>query len=299
MISPRRNVPIGIGWWLGIRTLMDRLLLCCQAAILLMVVIPIANGQQTSSKEEKLSATSQDQVDVLNKPVENQIQLASKLLQTMLTKEDSPLGRIGDLAFDLETEHLAVLVATRSVEGNHIEWTLLPFINGDRLVKFDWENDTKLKTSPMALTRMQANDVYRRYKEAVYWSDFAKLYEKTFGAKFDDQDFKLSFYSSLRKTLVADVNGQVIGRINDVALKASNGTILYMVMETEGRFRAVPLGAFVADVEKSRWLIELTKDQILKFKTFEEKSPPAKIDRGWQEYVAVKYGRGGLQTKKN
>ena len=86
MISPRRNALIGIGWRLGIRTLMDRLLLCCQAAILLMVVTPIANGQQASSKEEKLSATSQDQVDVLNKPVENQTQLASKLLQTMLKK---------------------------------------------------------------------------------------------------------------------------------------------------------------------------------------------------------------------
>jgi hypothetical protein len=33
----------------------------------------------------------------------------------------------------------------------------------------------------MALTRMQANDVYRRYKEAVYWSEFAKLYEKNLG----------------------------------------------------------------------------------------------------------------------
>lgn len=70
---------------------------------------------------------------------------------------------------------------------------------------------------------MQANDVYRRYKEAVYWSEFAKLYEKKSGQRFGDQDFKLSFDSSLTKILVADINGQVIGRIDDVALKASNG----------------------------------------------------------------------------
>lgn len=259
-----------------------------------------AYGQKPSSPEEKLSAISQDQVDPLNKPVENQIQMASKLLKTELTKETSNLGRVEDVAFDLETGHLAILVAAKSEAGKEAEWTMLPFVHGDRLVKFAWEKATKLSTTPMTITRMQVNEVYRLYQQAVYWIEFATHYESDPGHKFDDQNFKLIFFSNLKKMPVADSQGHVIGRIDDVALKASNGMIVYMVMQTEdNRLRAIPLGAFVADEKNNRWFIELSIDQILKFKTFEEKSPPPQIETGWKEYVAVRYGRGGLQANKS
>ena len=281
-------------------TKLQRLLFQWAGCLLVLAFSREAYGQKPSSPEEKLSAISQDQIDPLNKPVENQIQMASKLLKTELTKETSNLGRIEDIAFDLETGHLAVLVAAKSEVGKEVEWTMLPFVHGDRLVKFAWEKATKLTTTPMTITRMQVNEVYRLFQQAVYWLEFATQYEAEPGHKFDDQDFKLIFFSNLKKMPVSDSQGRVIGRIDDVALKASNGTIIYMVMQTEdNRLRAIPLGAFVADEKNNRWFIELTKDQIQKFKTFEENTPPPQIETDWKEYVAVKYGRGGLQANKS
>ena len=87
--------------------------------------------------------------------------------------------------------------------------------------------------------------------------------------------------------------------VEDVAIRASKGTILYMVLRTiDDRRIAIPLGAFAADEKASRWMIELAKDQIIKFEAFDKLSPPSKADSGWLEFVAVKYGRGGLQSKK-
>lgn len=256
-------------------------------------------GQKPSSPDEKLSSVSQDQIDPLNKPVENQIQMASKLLKTELTKKGSNLGYIEDIAFDLETGHLAVLVAAKGEVGKELEWTMLPFVNGDRLVKFAWEKSTKLIATPKTITRMQVNEVYRLFQQAVYWVEFAAQYEAEPGHKFDDQNFKLIFFSSLKKMPISDSQGRVVGRISDVALKASNGTIVYMVMQSEDNgLRAIPLGAFVADTKNNRWLIELSKDQIQEFKTFEEKFAPPQVDTDWKTHVSGKNGRNGLRANK-
>ncbi len=265
----------------------------------LLVSSSSAFGQQPTSAEERLAVLSQDQVEPLNKPIENQIQMASKLLNTELKKDDASVGRIQGLAFDLETEHLAVLIAMRSEAGKEAEWTMLPFVPGDRLVKFGWEKKTTLTTSPMSLTRSQAHEVYRLYKEAVYWIDFATRMESEKGRKFDDQNFHLSLFSSLMKLPIADDQGKVVGQIHDVAIKASNGSIQYVVVQTDDhKMRAIPLGAFVSDEDNKRWFIELNSDQILKFKPFAENAPPSQIDTGWKEYVAVRYGRGGIQSRK-
>ena len=270
-------------------------------AIVLTLVWPqLAIGQQPLNKDDKLSAIAQDRVDPINKPVESQILMASKLIGTELNRGALIVGSISDLAFDLETEHLAVLVSEAMETGKQPEWEIIPFINGDRLIKLEWENKTRLSARPTALTRMQVNELFRAYKEAIYWIDFASHYQDSPGQKFDYHDFKLTLFKEIVDKPIADKFGEVIGNIKDVAIKASNGTILYMILRTaDNRMIAIPLGAFVVDDKAFRWMIELPKDQILMYETFQEKSPPPKMDIAWQEYVANKYGRGGLQSKKS
>ena len=72
-----------------------------------------------------------------------------------------------------------------------------------------------------------------------------------------------------------------------------------MVMQSEDNgLRAIPLGAFVADTKNNRWLIELSKDQIQEFKTFEEKFAPPQVDTDWKTHVSGKNGRNGLRANK-
>ncbi len=193
-----------------------------------------------------------------------------------------------------------VLLLETTETGKQPQWNLIPFVNGDRLIKAEWENGTQIATRPTSLNRMQANELYRSYKEAIYWIEFAMQHDKAPGQKFDDRDFQLTFFKGIVDKPVVDKFGKVVGHIEDVAISAFKGTIVYMVLRTiDDRRIAIPLGAFVGNDKDSRWMVEIAKDQIIKFKAFEESAPPTKADSGWLEFVAVKYGRGGLQSKKN
>jgi sporulation protein YlmC with PRC-barrel domain len=228
------------------------------------------------------------------------ILMASKLMGTELKRGETVLGQIADLVFDLETEHLAVFVLETTETGKQPQWNLFPFVKGDRLIKGEWENRTRIAARPLTFNRMQANEVYRTYKEAIYWLDFAKQLVKSPNKQFDDHDFNLTLLKNILEKPVVDKSGELAGRIEDVAINTSNGTILYLVLQTEDSRRiAIPLGAFVADDNDAQWMIDLAKDQIVKFEGFDQSAPPKKADSGWTEFVAVKYGRGGLQSKKN
>ena len=120
------------------------------------------------------------------------------------------------------------------------------------------------------------------------------------GQKFDDHDFQLNSLKGIVDKPIVDKFGEVVGRIEYVAIGAFKGTIVYMVLRTiDDRRIAIPLGAFAGNDKACRWMVELAKDQIIKFNAFDESSPPTKADSGWLEFVTVKYGRGGLQSKKN
>ena len=226
------------------------------------------------------------------------ILMATKLLRTELKKGTTILGRIEDLVFDLETEHLAVLILEIIETGKQPHWNLVPFMNGDRLVKVEWQNTPQISTRPTGLKRIQASELYRSFKEAIYWIEFAKQLDKTPREKFDDQNFQLTLLKDIVGKPIVDKFGGKVGHIEEVAIEASKGTIAYLILRSIDDERiAIPLGAFVSDENTSRWMIDLAKDQILKFEAFDESAPPRKADSGWLEFVAVKYGRGGLQSK--
>ena len=272
----------------------------CPILLFSIVLSHPAIGQLPNNEADKRKVGGNEQAENINKPVESQILMASKLLKTELKKAEMNLGRIEDLAFDLETEHLAVLVLETTETDKQPQWNWIPFVNGDRLIKFAWENKTLLAARPTSMNRMQANELYQSYKKAIYWMEFAIQHDTASGEKFDENDFQLTLLKSIVDKSVVDKFGTAVGHIEDVAISASKGTILYVVMRAiDDRLIAIPLGAFAADEMSSRWVVELAKDQILKFEAFDKSFPPTKADSGWLEFVAVKYGRGGLQTKKN
>jgi len=259
-----------------------------------------AIGQLRTNDAVKIIEAAQGDVGIINKPVERQIVMASKLLGTALKKEEMSLGRIEELAFDLETENLAILLLETNDTNNEPQWNLIPFVEGDRLIKFAWENKTRLAVRPTSLNREQANELYRTYKEAIYWIDFAIQVGKESGQKFDDHDFQLTLLKDIVDKPIIDKAGEAVGRIEDIAIRASKGTIPYLVLSTiDDRRIAIPLGAFKADGNSNRWMIELSKDQILKSKALDDSFTPNEADSGWLEFVSVKYGRGGLQSEKD
>ncbi len=255
-------------------------------------------GQETNPSGTKVG-TELQQSDLGSQPIPSNIEFVSDMLKKQLKKDLDAIGKVEDVAFDLETEHLALLVASNGMTGESKRYALLPFIPGDRLIQFGWEKKLTLQTQPLSFGRAQATELYRDYKQTVYWVDFAKKKLAASNAPFDDKDFSLTFYSNLKKRTVVDSAGTAVGKIEDVAVRSSNGELLYIVMlSSNGGRRAVPLGAFVSDEGSDHWSIDLTAEQIFKFLPFQTTSPPTGVDRGWEEYVAVKYGRGGLQTSK-
>jgi len=256
------------------------------------------HGQETNSAGTKIRTEAQ-QADLATQPIPSNMEFVTEMLQKQLKKDREAIGKVEDVAFDLETEHLALLIASNRTSDDSKRYALVPFIPGDRLIQFDWEKKLTLQTLPPSVARAEAAELYRDYKQAVYWIDFAKKKLADSKASFDEKGFSLTFYSTLKRRSVVDSEGTPVGEVDDVAVKSSNGEILYIVMlSSNAESRAVPLGAFVSEEGSDHWSIDLTAEQILKFQPFQAKSRPIRVDRGWEEYVAVKYGRGGLQTSK-
>jgi len=221
------------------------------------------------------------------------------MLNKQLKKNSEAIGTIADVAFDLETQHLALIVASNGETDELKRYTLLPFIPGDHLIQFGWEKKLTLQTQPPSVVRAQAAELYRDYKQTIYWMDFVKKKLADSEAVFDDKEFSLTFYSTIKQWPVVDSEGIPVGKVDDVAVRSSDGEIEYVVMlSSDDELRAIPLGAFVSEDGSRHWSIDLKAEQILKFQPFPAKSRASKVDRGWEEYVAVKYGRGGLQASK-
>jgi sporulation protein YlmC with PRC-barrel domain len=223
---------------------------------------------------------------------------ATELLGASLNAENKDVGEIEDAAFDLQTGHLALVVASQKVPSQEAVYTLIPF-RDFRKAKFEWIDESTISKLPETITRAVANDVYVTYERDIYWINFSRQLEESLKQEFDQENFELTTFSFLKGRTVIDADREVVGHIIDLGINASTGRIVYCVLQTDDKkLRAIPLAAFVMEPNTYRWSIELTKPRILAFEPFDESSTPTNIDRGWKEYVAVRYGRDGLQSQK-
>ncbi len=250
------------------------------------------------------------------------VKLVSSMLDVDVLQDSKVMGRICDVAFDLETGQLALVVVKATMAGGDVSdnkpsasqdqsdkqveqggdatpnerFILLPFVDFDQQDVFEWEDDQTISRLPKALTRAIAQKTYSDVNQDIYWSRYLTELKEELNSKFDDRNFELATFSLLRRRGIVDSNGESIGKLVDFAIESGKGDIIYCVIEcTDKKHRAIPLGAFVMPENNYRWTIELSSSQIFDFPGFDLEAPPTHIDRGWAEYVAVRYGRDGLQ----
>ncbi len=219
------------------------------------------------------------------------IVLASQVLQ----RASKQGAQCDELVLDLDTAHVALLTVTWQHPGqSETSEAVVPWCSSIPNNQLDSDFWKKLSRAPAeGFNRDFVSKVYSSAKEEIYWSD--KLADAKSADKFDAKNYKLSTFSQLVGQGVKDKSGEPLGKIVDLGINDTTGEIIYCVLESsDSKFRAIPLAAFVASKKSKAWTIALDREQVFAFETCDLKNPPQSLARGWQEYVAVKYGRNGL-----
>ena len=147
------------------------------------------------------------------------------------------------------------------------------------------------------LTRSEVRTICRQFETVPYWDGVVKEGESD-SREFDEYELASSSGLLDRQVRSAD-NMESIGRITDLSFDTRTGELVYLVLtSSENEHRAIPLGAFDGKADSSTWMVDLPSKLIFQFKPFSPTNPPRFIDRGWTEFVAIKYGRNGLQQPR-
>lgn len=231
------------------------------------------------------------------------------LKQPVRDVDGKDFGSVRDLALDLETGHVALTVVGDSKDGREEflvipprllkedrsrRLTLLRNADGPRLAVADLEE---------SLQRGFAGARYRAFGEEPYWS-LPKIGEKVSAGEIPkwDEHYRLTLLSKLSGTKVVDKNGHPLGPLMGFAFSPKSGQIVYAAIRLDendsDRHLAIPLSAFVVPSEDSgspaTWQIELSSEIVQDTPGFDARHWPTELERGWIEYVHVRYGRSPL-----
>ncbi|MEZ6097795.1 MAG: carboxypeptidase regulatory-like domain-containing protein [Pirellulaceae bacterium] len=136
---------------------------------------------------------------------------------------------------------------------------------------------------------------FEEFCEVPYWTDKSK-------------PPLLRQLSTVLKTPVASAQQKELGQIVDVAITRPRGRVAYVALRhaggsgKKGVLYPVPLPAFVLDPKSDTWVLEVPADVLEDTPTFPADAWAKELDRGWIEYVHVRYGNaafGGVQLKSH
>jgi sporulation protein YlmC with PRC-barrel domain len=274
--------------------------------LVLAIVTPLtAQSEKGTSSEKKTPSTSSDSDTVtqtdeeaqsaVNQPPEN---ADPKLLSGWIEAERQSDFLIEDVILDLETAQVALqIISWKHTPDAESKIAAIPYDP-----KFDRNQASKVlqelsRDEPRRIVRRLASTVHKAFGRDVYWSKYLTRNRSNRAQEFDKENFELASLTTLKNKKVLDLSDQVIGTLDDFAIDRKTGDILYAVVKSDDQLRAIPLGAFVQLDTKKDWKIELKKDFILQFEPIDKDNVPAEFDRGWQEYVAHRYGRNALQPE--
>ena len=218
------------------------------------------------------------------------------LISDLLKDSTRSSVQVQDFVLDLETGHAALqIVSWQHTDRAKPVIAVAPFSP-----KMDVKLATQLaheisSTEPPTLNRQLAESLHKTFGQEVYWSKYIRRLKSAADAQFDSEKYELVPFATIKDKKIVAVDGEALGTLADVGLSDS-GDIAYCVLKSsDGALRAIPLGAFLNRERNKDWTIELESKQVLQFKPFDRQHVPQVIDRGWQEYVAVRYGRDALQ----
>jgi len=221
-----------------------------------------------------------------------------RLISELLKDHKGSSFQVQDFVLDLESGHAALQI----VSWQHTTDRAKPVIAvAPFSPKMDDKQATKLaqvlsSTEPPVLNRQLAATLHRAFGKDIYWSKHISGLQPAATGKFDPEKYELIPFATIKDKKIVAIDGEALGTLSDVGLSDS-GDIVYCVMTSpDGALRAIPLGAFLDREQRREWKVELKREQVLQFKPFDPQNTPQVIDRGWQEYVAVRYGRDALQV---
>lgn len=111
---------------------------------------------------------------------------------------------------------------------------------------------------------------------------------------------------------INDPQERKIGEVRDFAISDRKNRIAYAAIALDegtkekaernaDRLYAIPLGAFVAPPDARAWELELPEGMLEDASAFSGGGWPETVDRGWIEYLRIRYGRaavGGVQSEE-
>lgn len=217
----------------------------------------------------------------------------------LLDQKQQPIGQVSDLLLDVQAGRMVALVVTVPSESvpsdSGIEHIAIPV----ELVKANGKTFTatvpseKLKQASrfkrdgksQPLTRAWALKNHRHFEQESLWKADAQM------------DQPLTLASSLHGLPISNPAGKRLGHVEDAALLLDNGLVGYLAVTmtgdkaAKGKLYPIPLSAFVVQATDGTWILELPPDVLAKTPTFDANHWPETVDRGWVEYVHVRYGR--------
>jgi len=246
-----------------------------------------AAGDATSDEDN-------DQVEPQLGPIASAVKLA-KL--KVADEKGNEVGQVDDLLLDLGAGRVAlVLISPADGKGQVlVPARRLVFPHDDKPVTLN------AGSAPLASTERWKNEgtntkFNRAQIAAIYKRDSQKMYRVE-----DDAADVTAWFSGLAEQKVANTEGAEVGSVVDMAVTIPTAAIAYAAVscncfaESEQKLFPIPLSAFVVEPGAAGWVLELPLDIVEKTPTFAKDAWPTTIDRGWVEYVHVRYGRSPLE----
>ncbi|GEM_PF-1294795 len=218
------------------------------------------------------------------------------------------IGSVADVVVDTEFGHLAFISVRNTKKVAKVDNVF--FLPPGTLENWNHDDGLKVNVSQQQIQhgRSKAKTLQ---PSLVFPSKLAALYER-FDAnpywpaeRTQDMRLHLVGIDEMDGRLVRDVDRQKFARVDDVLLTPDqNWKVAYLSLRdlavvSDGKQRlAIPLAAFVRDSHTAGLTLEIPAESELLKETFETGEWPKEINRGWIEFVHVKYGKatlGGLQ----
>jgi sporulation protein YlmC with PRC-barrel domain len=264
-------------------------LLVCTATMLVSLA-GLADGQNNASVAGGSTAkVANEQIQSTDGPI---FPAESLTGATVRTTDDEDAGMIKDLVWDLDTGHLAFVVLatgnTATADKGQLALPVRAFQNlaaaHELTVKVpgnELKSAPRLAEDDNSLTRRQATAIFEHFRLAPDWKDRQRIYDS-------DQ---LVRASQLQNEDVLNGEGKVLGHIKDFAITAHGQVAYVAVARADDKLYPVPLSGFVVRRDDLKWVLELPKDIFDETPAFAATNWPKALDRGWLEYVHVRYGR--------